>query len=386
MNYLGKLFGTAIVALCLAAPAKAQKLLSLQRIYEDSFPFIAEIVAPGASEMALSETIRLIAVTHKGGHAAQVSIYPLDETGAPTASEPMTLELPRRGPLAAHTNYALGVTFHPTLPLLYVWQDVNAPQDQAETFEHLLIFRVAHGKTELVQACGKGSDYATGRKVGYIAFDDQATRLYFPNLTRMEKGKPINGIGYFRIGKNGLVLPEDGTADADFVAQREVAFSLYIPHDKAGGFVPASDEVVIFAGPSGPVSWDQVEARQRFSSIGVWPPARPYRRIGAHPTLPVIYMSLLRTGFVLRLKHAEGYITSNFQATAIPGTTSRPVVLGRRKMVAFGTKGQIQFISIDDQGRFLPELRPRDVVSNDVSALSYSEKFDKFYVAVEKGK
>ena len=52
----------------------------------------------------------------------------------------------------------------------------------------------------------------------------------------------------------------------------------------------------------------------------------------------------------------------------------------------FGTKGQIQFISIDDQGHFLPELRRAGVAADDVSALSYSEKFDKFYVAVEKGK
>ncbi len=386
MNYPGKLLGTAIVVLWLAAPAKAQKIVALQYIHEESFPFIAEFVAPGASEMALSESMRLVAVTHKGEQAARVSIYTLDETGAPAATEPMALELPRRGPLAAHTTYALGVTFHPTLPLLYVWQDVNAPQDQAETFEHLLIFRVAHGKAELVQACGKGSDYAAGRKVGYIAFDDRATRLYFPNLTRMEKGKPVNGIGYFRIGKNGLVLPEDGTAEAGFMAQSEVAFSLYIPHDNAGGFVPVSDEVIIFAGAAGPISWDQVEARQRFSYVGVWPPARPYRRIAAHPTLSVIYMSLLGTGYVLQLKHAEGYITSNFQATTITGPTSRPVVLGNRKMVAFGAKNQIQFISIDDRGYFLPEFRRAVVSSDDVSALSYSEKFDKFYVAVEKGK
>ena len=388
-----KVLSIIVVSLRLVTPGNAERHLRLEEVQEDSYPFITEILAPAAVEMAVSEAARLVAVTHKGKNAGQISIFSLDKTGGLTGTEPIFLVLPKRGELAKHANYALGVTFHPSLPLLYVWQDVTLPGDaDAGTFEHLLIFRIANGKAELVQACGKGSDYSVGHKVGYIAVDRKATRLFFPNLQRKSNDKQLYGIGYFKLGWDGLVLAAAGTAADDFVAQRETEYPVFTAPDKTGGFVPVADDVIIFAGAAGPVSWDLVEARQRFAMYNIYPVARKNRRIAAHPTLPVVYMSFtlceepncVHPIYVIRLKHAEGFLTSNFQFTSVYGPLAPPVVLGRRQMVAYGGKGQVHFISIDKEGDFLPEVRRAKVGKTEITALSYSEEFDKLYVAVEK--
>ena len=136
--------------------------------------------------------------------------------------------------------------------------------------------------------------------------------------------------------RGGLVLAAAGTTVDDFVAQRETEYPVFIAPDKTGGFVPVADDVIIFAGASGPVSWDLVEARQRFAMYSIYPPARKNRRIAAHPTLPVVYMSFTQCEepncvhpiYVIRLKHAEGFLTSNFQFTSVYGPLAPPVVLG----------------------------------------------------------
>jgi hypothetical protein len=382
-----------VASLWLVTAGNAERQMQLQEVQEDSYPFITEIPAPDAAELAVSEAARLVAVRYHGKNADQVSIFSLDKTGALTGAQPISLVLPKRE-LAEHPNYALGLTFHPSLPLLYVWQDVTVPDDaDARTFEHLLAFRIADGKAELAQACGKGSDYAIGRKLGYVAVDRKATRLFFPNLEHKKNDKWINGVGYFALGEDGLVLAAEGTADpGHFVPQRETEFADFIASDKAGGFLPVADDVIIFAGVAGPISWDLVEARQRLTMYCAHPPSRNNRRIGAHPTRPVVYMSFtlceepdcVHPIFVMRLKHAEGYITSDFQLTNIYGPLTPPVVLGRRQMVACGGKSQVHLISIDAEGNLLPEVRRAKVGNNEITALSYSDEFDKLYVAVER--
>src|SRR5204862_25722 len=64
--------------------------------------------------------------------------------------------------LSGNANYALGLLFHPRLPLLYVWQDIKAPPaDKQENhpefadyleFDHLLIYEVKDGALELLQS------------------------------------------------------------------------------------------------------------------------------------------------------------------------------------------------------------------------------------------
>jgi hypothetical protein len=374
-----------LVFLWTGTPGNADIVFALQEVKEESYPFVIEIVAPAAIEMAVNDAVGLVAVVHQEDHPVHVSIFSLDESGTPIHANPIVVVLPKRGPLAAHPTYALSATFHPSLPLLYVWQDVNAPAGaDAGTFEHLLIFRITEGEAKLVQACGKSSDYAIGRKLGYIAVDKKATRLYFPNLTGISKGELVNGIGYFSLDEDGLVLGNRETGDADFKAQRVIGLSLAWSPDRAAGFAPINDDIVMFATAGGAGAWDQSEARQRFTEAQIWPPGRPDRRIAAHPSLPAVYICSLGTSYAQQLKHAEGYFTSNFQLVSISGPFSRPVVLARRNMVAYGGGYHVQLISIDNEGRFLPEIRRCTATNKKVSALSYSDKFDKLYVAADK--
>lgn len=117
-----------VASLWLVTAGNAERQMQLQEVQEDSYPFITEIPAPDAAELAVSEAARLVAVRYNGENADQVSIFSLDKTGALTGAQPISLVLPKRE-LAEHPNYALGLTFHPSLPLLYVWQDVTVPDD-----------------------------------------------------------------------------------------------------------------------------------------------------------------------------------------------------------------------------------------------------------------
>ena len=76
-----KVLSIIVVSLRLVTPGNAERHLRLEEVQEDSYPFITEILAPAAVEMAVSEAARLVAVTHKGKNAGQISIFSLDRRG-----------------------------------------------------------------------------------------------------------------------------------------------------------------------------------------------------------------------------------------------------------------------------------------------------------------
>ena len=59
--------------------------------------------------------------------------------------------LPRPQSLSTFPSSAKSLIFHPRLPLLYVWQDIDAPikgpkVEAVQEFDHLLIYSIAPGK------------------------------------------------------------------------------------------------------------------------------------------------------------------------------------------------------------------------------------------------
>ena len=58
------------------------------------------------------------------------------------------MRLPSRESLKAFENYPLALAFHPTLPLLYVWQDIAGPDIGRHAWFHGLVTTFVAGDRE----------------------------------------------------------------------------------------------------------------------------------------------------------------------------------------------------------------------------------------------
>src|SRR5437763_87372 len=90
----------------------------------DKIPFVVALAAPGAYCAAAGDAVGLVAVGQKAGKDAQVRLFRLEAQGK-NASSVATVKLPMPAELAQRETYPLALAFHPSLPLLYVWQDVE---------------------------------------------------------------------------------------------------------------------------------------------------------------------------------------------------------------------------------------------------------------------
>jgi hypothetical protein len=112
-------------------------------------------------------------------------------------------------------------------------------------------------------------------------------------------------------------------------------------------------------------------------------------RLAAHPTLPVLYVTMSGYPYAHRVEHADGYVTLAPQLLHLEGASlkTHPVVLAKRNLVAWGTATAVYLAAIDAEGRFKDEKGTVVIVpGTGVAELAYSEKFDRLYVAVEKPK
>src|SRR4051812_25529781 len=160
-----------LAAVAAAGGASGQRAVKLPAVEDSELPNLVRVVAPAARCMAVSDTHGLIAVGHHAkGADAPVSVFKLGSDGTPTG-DPVRLTHLRPAALEKIPVAALGVAFHPSLPLLYVWQDLDGPSipvtlvrkwrtDAAElaAFDHLLIYRLdGPAPTLLASLCRGGS-------------------------------------------------------------------------------------------------------------------------------------------------------------------------------------------------------------------------------------
>jgi hypothetical protein len=411
-----------LLGLIALAPAPGGELVLEPPKENGTIDFSHRIQAPGAKCMAVSDTVNLVAIGHRPSkEAARVSLYRLDSRGQP-ADKPVVLNLPRPVWCKDRITYPVSLAFHPRLSLLYVWQDVEAlkegtpGEDPAyKELDHLLIYNVEGEQPELLVGVARGPEYAVGNLAGAIVFDQQARRLYVPNA-RIVKPQLTPAVGFLTLDSTGLPVVEDKREDDKIpldprkaYAMRTARVAVVQAAVKAGqapgkyrgtdhntmlsawpaglGFVPVSDDVVLLGGTYGPVTWDEGNRRARIAAIQLHPTYAAYcvDRLAGHPTLPVIFSSLVRTGWIFRMEHADGYLTLVPQHLMLNGAVlhSYPVVLAKRKQVVVGGVNCIHLIALDDKGLFKPERIDVAVKNPEVEALAYSVKFDRLYIAVE---
>ena len=157
-------FVVLLAALLAQGSACAQPQTTLAPAKTGVIANLVPVPAPLARAVALSEPLGLLAFVHDKAHLdAHVSLVKLDAKGTPLAYA-VPWKIPHVKGLEKHPNYALSVAFHPKLPLLYVWQDLNlnytnppgpAPAELKQ-FDRLLVYRVAKEPPELLLSLCRG--------------------------------------------------------------------------------------------------------------------------------------------------------------------------------------------------------------------------------------
>lgn len=386
---------------------------------------LVTVVAPEVRCAAVCEHAGWLALGHRAKHTeAQLSLFRLDDEGR-VSPTPIHLKLPKPDALAKYPHQVLGVSFHPKLPLLYVWQDLLLPRNPATNwpadltgdeltaalqFDHLVIVSMEKGAPEILTSLCRGNDYIYSRPTGSISADPQGERLYVPNLRGHKDVNTRVTVGRFSLAPDGIPLVDDADPKAERAARLTALHTLktagkpQLPQRVApwtnetfpevfggagNGFVHVGPDRVLFGSlhSTALVSWTPEEKQVKMFSYLVHDGYRTFQAAG-HPTKEVAYVSAVGHQYALRFEHVEGNLSPvpqqvNFKDAYL---TSPPAVMAKANRVAFAAANKVFAVSIDASGKFKAERVQSAIVNPSPEALVYSDKFDSLYVTVEKGK
>jgi hypothetical protein len=400
---------------------RADDALRIKNVPDTTIAYVTPVAVPGANCAAVNDTLGLLAFGVLGKEPG-VALFRLDADGTPAATAFAKLTLPVPETLPENSSRPLSLAFHPKLPLLYVWQDVPAvkrgePAANFKDLDHLLIFGLGEDKPELLLSCARGSGFAYGAIAGGIALNASGTRLYVPNVLRPSP-KPSGhaSVGFMLLDGDGLPMhPEGKEATAEAATALKPGVRLDAKQIKAAalakanmpavlkrltpdavydlsgpptglGYVPISDDVTIVGGVYGPVTWDHSNQRAPFNGLLLFPliGAGYHARICGHPTLPVVYASMVAYSFIGRVEHADGYLTLAPQHAYCEGAVfkSAPVFIAKHNQLAVGGVRKIFVFDLDNNGELTATRTQMPLNSLALEALTYSTKNDRLYVAV----
>jgi len=422
-----------VLVLC-GTPARADLEVKVPQVPDSAIDRLVRVTAPAASCAAVSDAYGWLAIGHKKTYKdAHLSLFKLDAQGrvppAPVAAAPaaaaaatpakpavipqappILLKLPSHPALAQFPNYPLSLVFHPKLPLLYVWQDIESvtqspafnDQPARGEFDHLLIYNVAGPQPVLVQSQARGADFPHGMYAGSLGLDVANSRLYLPNLHQpgLKPQTMYGTAAYVELDAEGLPLPADpavkpgppprvgASQQLHFLSPKGISNNMGLPHGM--GWVFVNKDVVILGCGIGAMTCDGANRRAWSNGVQLHPfyGAGYNDRITGHPTLPVIYTALLNYNWLCCMEHVDGYLTLVPRRMAVEGATfkSYPVVLKARNELAVGGVNRLYLVALDEKGFPKPTSKQTAINSDSVEALAYSEKFDILYVAEEKPK
>ncbi|MEO6848942.1 MAG: hypothetical protein ABI443_14440 [Chthoniobacterales bacterium] len=348
---------------------------------------LVQVVSPGALCAAVSETQPLLVVGHKTVKGTNLSIFTLDASGTPSGVPTAEVALPTSPALQAINRYPLSMAFHPQLPLLYVWQDIDGPADTGDPaknpvyneFDHLLIFSVrADGALQLVQSAARGPQFAYKKLNGAILVDAINQRIFLPNLQDKSIPNPnaTAAAGFYRLDVQGMPakIPGQTVLTPKMVAPLVVNAGI--------GFAAASKDAVVFGVHGGPTVWEFENRRVNASNYYLHNIA--LCGVTSNPRYPYVYMVGINTGYLFSMEHVDGFLTLLPQLASLPTVlTSLPVVMSKQGKVAVGAVNTVYALKLDANGRLTPEMEQTALTNPTVKAMAYSEKLDRLYVPVE---
>ena len=404
-----------LTSLLAAGPGSAQAPVQLSKAKTGTLANLVTVPVPWAGCAAVGDAANCLAFGHEKSYPhAHVSVVRLDAKGNPAAYS-IPLKLPKPAGMVKNANYTLCLTFHPKLPLLYVWQDIDIayvlavglPNADLAQFDHLLIYDVAKETPELLASLCRGPEYMYGCTGGAIQADSGGDFLYVPNL-RDPKQPGVLKVGRFALDENGLPRLEDDKdaklplparlkrlAELNAVTplsphqispQEHVYLFPYNPVGCGQGFHAASRDAVIVGSWNGLVTWRPDDKQVALSGLSIRASGRKF--LSAHPILPLVFVSVYNSDVVFRMEHGEGYLSQLPQAYVFPEASffTPPALMSKSKKLAMGGRWFVYVVDLDEQGRCRPELTRVQVLNSAVMALVYSERHDRLYVSVEISK
>lgn len=400
---LASITGNA-VAQSKLTPAKAGRVDSL-----------TPIMAHAARCVALSEAHGLLAFGHERTYAdAHVSLVKLDAKGVPLAYA-LPIKLPKPAGLVKNKNYVTGLAFHPKLPLLYVWQEIDVyftnppPSASPETmqFDHFCILDVSKETPELVVSMCRAIEFIYGQQGGAIAIDPTSSFLYVPNIREIKNAGSLR-IGRYALDADGLPALTDAkdpvTARIKKLAELNAAGKAMPPTQTPTEYVvlfnvtsfgcgqamhPLGKDVLLTSVSNSLVSWRPDDKNATVHGLPL--KFGGHTKFVVHPTLPAIFATTgnaQHSDILFRAEHAEGYLTLLPKQYAIPDSklSGPPAILSKQKKVAVGGQHLVYLIDLDDKGFPIGEFSQTYVNCPQVRAMIYSERFDRLYVGVELSK
>jgi len=105
-----------------------------------------------------------------------------------------------------------------------------------------------------------------------------------------------------------------------------------------------------------------------------------------HPTLPAVYICLQDNVQLAAIAHANGYLSLLPQLATIPAAhlVGLPVVLTKQSRLAVGDNKSFHLFGLDGDGKLDGKDEQLKVPCAVVKGLTYSEKYGRLYVAVDK--
>lgn len=327
-------------------------------------------------------------------------VFSLDAAGASLAKpEPVRLPLAKPPSLAAFKLIPTAVYAHLRVPIIYVWQDIM-PADGTTTappievvqrdLDHLLIYKVAAaGNTlELVKATARGPWFSAG--VGAAAFASDASaaaatpddRLYVPNLQRAnptDKATPYTPMfGYVVLDPNGMPAETNGA----LALKTWVDPANFTHIDHPMGVFPFSKNVVFYGGY---IQMACLELRGAGQTVALYTEGSHLQRATGHPKFPRVYSVGLNTSYVYNVEHVDGAFTMLPQRASVTwlAALSYPLIDPKANQLVVGGSNGVFLIALDEQGLFTGKQYLLNV-GHAVRAVTYSSKFDRIYVPVEK--
>jgi hypothetical protein len=374
-------------------------------------PFLTQVIVPDANCAAVNDAASMLVVGRKGMDEKHLAVFRLGADGQP-AGEPSWVTLPKPEVLAPNANYPLGLLFHPRLPLLYVWQDVNGPPPEKQEknpefadyleFEHLVIYAIKDGALELVHTGAHGSGFHCGLNGGTVGLDFEAKNLFLPNAqgeTHTEAS-----IGIYALDDDGLpgeasevtsdksakkaVMTTNVSKSPNKKAIRAVVLpkklrtNRYYPSG-SGWF--AGSEAMLMGGYSGCMISDFHNGGLRQTWFGLADLAG-LCVLSGHPTLPAVYLCLQDHNHLFVIAHANGYLTLLPQVATVTGAhlIGTPVVLAKQSRLAIGDTKSLHLLGLGADGKLDGKDQHLKLACALAKGLAYSEKHDRLFVAVDK--
>jgi hypothetical protein len=391
-----------------AADQLAQEFTITPEKLDAAPDYVTQVVVPDASCAAVSDALGLLVVGSQAPGDQQLAVFKLDAAGKPSA-EPVWLKLPKPEALAAKASYPLGVLFHPRLPVLYVWQDVDAPPVKGEKkplpaeyveFDHLLVYGIKDGALELVQSSASGDGFKCGLKAGTVGLDFGAKNLFVPNAAGETADEA--GIAFFALDAEGLPgeTPEEAAEQKGkavknmttskglkktpraVVLPKRLHTSHYYP--SGTGWFGGSD-ALIMGGYSGCMVADFHNGglRQTWFSI---PILTGSCFATAHPTLPALYLCLHDHNHLYQVGQVNGIVTLLPQIATVAGThlDGLPVVLTKQSRLAVTEAKSLHLVGLKADGKLDGQDQMLPLPGGVGKGLAYSEKLGRLFVAVDK--